>query len=63
MDSGQLDELGRIQGRENMNIQEVMDIELLTIAPETTLREAAQRMSGRNVGARPSFLTQPSGPT
>jgi CBS domain-containing protein len=51
MDSGQLDELGRIQGRENMNIQEVMDTELLTIAPETTLREAAQRMSGRNVGA------------
>ena len=34
-----------------MNIQEVMDTELLTIAPETTLREAAQRMSGRNVGA------------
>jgi CBS domain-containing protein len=40
-----------MQKRENMNIQEVMDIELLTIAPETTLREAAQRMSGRNVGA------------
>jgi CBS domain-containing protein len=34
-----------------MNIQEVMDTELLTIAPEATLREAAQRMSGRNVGA------------
>jgi CBS domain-containing protein len=34
-----------------MNMQEVMDTELLTIAPETTLREAAQRMSGRNVGA------------
>jgi CBS domain-containing protein len=34
-----------------MNIQDVMDTELLTIAPETTLREAAQRMSGRNVGA------------
>ncbi len=34
-----------------MNIQEVMDTELLTIAPDTTLREAAQRMSGRNVGA------------
>ena len=34
-----------------MNIQEVMDTELLTIAPETTLREAARRMSGRNVGA------------
>jgi CBS domain-containing protein len=34
-----------------MNIQEVMDTELLTIAPETTLREAAQRMSGQNVGA------------
>jgi CBS domain-containing protein len=34
-----------------MNIQEVMDTELLTIAPETTLREAAQQMSGRNVGA------------
>jgi CBS domain-containing protein len=51
MDSGQLDESGRNQGRENMNIQEVMDTELLTIAPETTLREAAQRMSGQNVGA------------
>jgi CBS domain-containing protein len=51
MDSGQLDESGRIQERENMNIQEVMDTELLTIAPEATLREAAQRMSGRNVGA------------
>jgi len=34
-----------------MNIQEVMDTELLTVAPEITLREAAQRMSGRNVGA------------
>jgi CBS domain-containing protein len=34
-----------------MNIQEVMDTELLTIAPEATLLEAAQRMSGRNVGA------------
>ena len=34
-----------------MNIQEVMDTELLTIAPEITLREAAQQMSGRNVGA------------
>jgi CBS domain-containing protein len=51
MCSGQLDELGRIKERESMNIQDVMDTELLTIAPETTLREAAQRMSGRNVGA------------
>ncbi len=34
-----------------MNIQEVMNAELLTIAPEITLREAAQRMSERNVGA------------
>jgi CBS domain-containing protein len=28
-----------------------MNTELLTIAPENTLREAAQRMSERNVGA------------
>ena len=34
-----------------MNIQDVMNTELLTIAPENTLREAAQRMSERNVGA------------
>ncbi len=34
-----------------MTIQDVMNTELLTIAPETTLREAAQRMSERNVGA------------
>jgi CBS domain-containing protein len=51
MDTRKLDELGRIKERESMNIQEVMDTELPTIAPETTLREAAQRMSGRNVGA------------
>jgi CBS domain-containing protein len=34
-----------------VNIQDVMNTELLTIAPENTLREAAQRMSERNVGA------------
>jgi CBS domain-containing protein len=41
-----------------MNIQDVMDTELLTIAPETTLREAAQRMSERNVGA--ALLVDPA---
>jgi len=41
-----------------MNIQDVMDTELLTIAPETTLREAAQRISERNVGA--ALLVDPA---
>jgi CBS domain-containing protein len=34
-----------------MNIQDVMNTDLLTVAPESTLREAARRMSERNVGA------------
>jgi CBS domain-containing protein len=34
-----------------MNIQDVMNTDLLTVAPQSTLREVAQRMSGRNAGA------------
>jgi CBS domain-containing protein len=39
------------QERDSMNIQDVMNTDLLTVAPQSTLREAAQRMSGRNAGA------------
>ena len=34
-----------------MNIQDVMNTNLLTVDPDSTLRAAAQRMSERNVGA------------
>jgi CBS domain-containing protein len=34
-----------------MNIQDVMNADLLTVSPEATIREVAQRMSERNVGA------------
>ncbi len=34
-----------------MNVQDVMSTDFLTVAPECTLREAARRMSERNVGA------------
>ncbi len=34
-----------------MNIQDVMSTNLLTVAPECTLREAARRMSEHGVGA------------
>ncbi len=33
-----------------MNIQDIMNTDLLTVAPESTLRAAARRMSERNVG-------------
>jgi CBS domain-containing protein len=41
-----------------MNIQDVMNTDLLTISPEATLREAAQRMSERNAGA--ALLVDPA---
>jgi CBS domain-containing protein len=34
-----------------MNIQDVMNADLLTVSPEATIREVAQWMSERNVGA------------
>ena len=34
-----------------MNVRDIMSTDLLTVAPESTLREAARRMSERNVGA------------
>jgi CBS domain-containing protein len=34
-----------------MNIQDVMNADLLTVSPEATIREVAQRTSERNVGA------------
>ncbi len=41
-----------------MNIQDVMNTDLLTVAPQSTLREAARRMSERNVGA--ALLVDPA---
>jgi CBS domain-containing protein len=41
-----------------MNIQDVMNADLLTVSPEATLREAAQRMSERNAGA--ALLVDPA---
>ncbi len=41
-----------------MNIGDLMSTDLLTIAPEATLREAARRMSERNVGA--ALLVDPA---
>ena len=34
-----------------MNVRDVMNTDLLTVAPEFSLREAARRMSERNAGA------------
>jgi CBS domain-containing protein len=41
-----------------VNIQDVMNTDLLTVAPQSTLREAARRMSERNVGA--ALLVDPA---
>jgi CBS domain-containing protein len=41
-----------------MNIQDVMNADLLTVAPQSTLREAARPMSDRNVGA--ALLVDPA---
>lgn len=41
-----------------MNIQDVMNADLLTVAPQSTLREAARLMSERNVGA--ALLVDPA---
>jgi CBS domain-containing protein len=41
-----------------VNIQDVMNNDLLTVAPQSTLREAARRMSERNVGA--ALLVDPA---
>jgi CBS domain-containing protein len=41
-----------------MNVQDIMSTDLLTVAPESTLREAARRMSERNVGA--ALLVDPA---
>ena len=41
-----------------MNIQDVMSTDVLTVAPQSTLREAARRMSERNVGA--ALLVDPA---
>ena len=41
-----------------MNIQDVMNADLLTVAPQSTLREAARLMSDRNVGA--ALLVDPA---
>ena len=41
-----------------MNIQDVMNTDLLTIAPQATLRDAARRMSERNAGA--ALLVDPA---
>ena len=41
-----------------MNIQDVMNTDVLTVAPQSTLREAARRMSERNVGA--ALLVNPA---
>ena len=41
-----------------MNIQDVMNSDLLTVAPQATLRDAARRMSERNVGA--ALLVDPA---
>jgi CBS domain-containing protein len=41
-----------------MDIGEIMSTDLLTVAPEATLREAARRMSERNVGA--ALLVDPA---
>ena len=41
-----------------MNIQDVMNADLLTVAPQSTLREAARPMSERNVGA--ALLVDPA---
>ena len=41
-----------------MNVRDIMSTDLLTVAPESTLREAARRMSERNVGA--ALLVDPA---
>ncbi len=41
-----------------MNVGDIMSTDLLTVAPESTLREAARRMSERNVGA--ALLVDPA---
>lgn len=41
-----------------MNVEDIMSTDLLTVAPEFTLREAARRMSERNVGA--ALLVDPA---
>jgi len=41
-----------------MNVRDIMSTDLLTVAPESTLREAARRMSERNVGA--ALLVEPA---
>jgi CBS domain-containing protein len=41
-----------------MSIQDVMNTDLLIVAPQSTLREAARRMSERNVGA--ALLVDPA---
>ena len=41
-----------------MSIQDVMNTDLLTVGPQSTLREAARRMSERNVGA--ALLLEPA---
>jgi len=41
-----------------MNVRDIMSTDLLTVAPEFTLREAARRMSERNVGA--ALLVDPA---
>ena len=41
-----------------MSIQDVMNTDLLIVAPQSTLREVARRMSERNVGA--ALLVDPA---
>ena len=41
-----------------MNVRDIMSTDLLPVAPESTLREAARRMSERNVGA--ALLVEPA---
>ena len=41
-----------------MDIQDVMNTDLLTVAPQATLRDAARRMSERNAGA--ALLVDPA---
>ena len=56
--SGYLRKHGGIRERESMNVRDIMSTDLLTVAPESTLREAARRMSERNVGA--ALLVDPA---